>query len=381
MKAFGKVCVVFGSSYLLDFDELFRELQASYTIGYAGLFSNLQQSYLVLQTTPKKTYMALGKVTKIFEPFVQEFQVLPGVDNKVFGYTLIEERGRFRTRGGKRQLKTPSQLKITYLFTNPLGEEDVSHITPEQVDRLVGSEDEVVRYFDRLFDASTKREMMANEWGKFRRYSREKVRRWDKQEKSSLCRQLGIKPVSESNPDIQEDPGDGDKLEAPPVYDPDSDSEGNVQRKRNLLENIFVEIAPETRKDDFLKEFEILLLENPHNSNVIASTKDGYFKYFDGRRWVKAHKRDFSDKVTRTRVQKAGEILGKLKQISAFTRNQVSKMVALLVESTIGSEAIKDGVLAAENQEARLKLVQNKIERVGTLQNGVSHTTWKGLGV
>lgn len=373
MKAYGKVCVVFGSSYLVDFEELLRQLQASYIIGYAGLFSNPQQTYMVLQTPPKKTYMALRKVTKICKTFVQDFEVLPGVDERVFGYTLLEERGRFRTRGGKRR----KQFKTTYLYTNALGEEDVSHITPEQVDQLVGSEDEVVQFFDRNYNAGTKKEMMAKEWAKFRRFSREKVRRWDKQENTSLCRQLGIKPVSESNPDIEEDDS-RDKLSAPPIYDPDSDSEGNVQRKRKLLRNIFVERAPEMRKDDFLKEFELLLFENPHNSNVIASTKDGYFKYFDGRRWVKAYKRDFFDKVTRTRIRKAGEILGKL---SDFTGDQVSKMVTLL-NSTIGSEleAIKDGVLAAENQEARLKL--NKIERVGTLKNGTkTQITWEELGV
>lgn len=104
-----------------------------------------------------------------------------------------------------------------------------------------------------------------------------------------------------------------------PTYDPDSDSEGNVERKRKLLRNTFIERAPELRKDDFLKEFEILLLENPHNSNVIASTKDGYFKYLDGRRWIKAFNKDFFDKVTMTRIFKAEEILKKLK-LSDFTK-------------------------------------------------------------
>ena len=397
MKVYGKITVVLSSCCLLDFDELVNELNIHYPIGYAGLFSTTPKTFLVLKTLPKRTCMALGKVAKICAEFVHDFEVLPGVDKEVFRYQALEERGGFRTHGGKRsKIKKSNKPQPTiYLYTNALGQEDVSHIASEGVEDLVGSEDDVVQFFDKNYTTSAKKIITLEEWKKFRSYSRRKVRRWEKQEKlQGLCEELGIKKASES--DSESDTEFNERLSTRPVYDPDSDSEGNVERKRKLLRNSFIERAPEMRKEVFLKAFEVLLLENPHNSNVIASTKDGYFKYFDGRRWIKAYNKDFFDKVTMKRIVKAQEMLKRVK-LPDFTGNQVSLMVKSLLISRHGAEvdmqlkdkvdadAVRDGILAAENQEVRIGLVEStnkkKVERVGkTVQRGVlRNTTWEKL--
>lgn len=383
MKAYAKICVVFSPDSLLDFEELVREIETQYRIGYAGLFSTLSKTHLVLQTLPNSTRMAMGKVAKICEKFFRGFDVQPVVDSNIFRYRALEERGQFRTRGGKRSKTT------IYLHTNALGQEDVSHITPERFERLVGSEDEVVDFFDRNYSANSKEMTVKEEWEEFRRFSRRKVRRWEKQEKlQGLCQELGIKETSQPESDSDSE-FTSSTISSCPVYDPDSDSEGNVGRKRKLLRNIFIERAPELKKDDFLKDFELLLLENPHNSNIIASTKDVYFKFFDGTRWVKAYNKDFFNKVTTGRILKAGEILKKLK-LPDFTRNLVSSIVTLLVNSGSevdlflrdNTEAVKDGILAAENQEVRLGLVKKKVTRVGVdhfNNDVVRNTTWEEL--
>lgn len=47
-----------------------------------------------------------------------------------------------------------------------------------------------------------------------------------------------------------------------------------MERKRKLLRNKFIKRAPELKKDNFLKDFETLLLQKKHNSNIVASTKE-----------------------------------------------------------------------------------------------------------
>ena len=389
MKAYAKICVVFSSDALLDFDEVVEELQTQYRIGYAGLFSDSPtKTYLVLQTLPNRTRMALGKVGKICGRFFGDVEVHPGVQPNIFCYRPLEERGLFRTRGGKRS-KAQKLKNTIYLHTNALGQEDVSHITPERLELLVGSEDELVDFFDRNYTANSKNMLVAEEWKKFRRFSRRKVRRWETQENlQGWCQGLGIEETSELECEVEYE-STSSKLSECPVYDPDSDSEGNVERKRKLLRNIFIERAPELKKDDFLKDFETLLLENPHNSNIIASTKEVCFKFFDGTRWVKAYNKDFFDKVTTGRIWKAREILTKL-ELPDFTSNQVSSMVTQLLSSGSevdlflrdNEEAVRNGILAAENQEVRLGLVHKKVVRVGVdhvNKDVVRNTTWEKL--
>ena len=372
MKVYAKLRVVFPSSPLFDLGELVEQLEKHYRIGYAGLFSvSTSKTCLVLQTHSKRTRMSIGKIRKVVGAFVAHVEVLTGVDN-FLDLQLLEERGRFRTRGGSRRT---SRVK---LHVNALGEEDLSHITSEQVEALVGSEDEVVDFFDRNYSARVKKSIIVAEWEKFRRYSRNKVRRWDQQQRlgGRLCREIGIRETMELDSDFEDDLQQVSKR---PVYDPDSDSEGNAERKRKLLRLRFLEQAPDLKKDDFLKEFEALIFENPHNSNVMASTKDAYFKYFDGQLWRKDSNKNFFPKVTMARISKATEISEKL-QLSEFTRDQVSSMVTQLESLKDTTEAVKDGILAAENQEARIQLVPRKVVRVGFNPEDQSDAvTWEEL--
>lgn len=325
MKVYAKLRVVFSSNALLDLEELVAQLEKHYRVGYAGLFSTpTNKTCLVLQTLPRSTRMSIGKITKVVRAFVVDFEVLPVAPTTLdfSDLRLLEERGSFRTRGGKRGKRGG----IWSLSINALGEEDVSHITPEHLEALVGSEDEVVDFMDGIISPDAKNSIIVAEWDKFRRFSRNKVRRWDKQQGlgGSLCRELGILEKLEPEFEIQEH----SKVSKRPVYDPDSDSEGNAERKRKLLKMKFLELAPELKKDDFLRDFEVLIFENPHNSNTL--TKDRV--YFDGKLWVKTDTKDFFHRVTMARISKATEVLEKL-QLSDFARDQVSATVTQLLRS------------------------------------------------
>lgn len=159
------------------------------------------------------------------------------------------------------------------LYTHALGGgEDTSHIKMCHLDDLVGSEDEVVALFERNYTPNAKRLIAELEWRRFRRYSRNKVRRWDQNSRSDLCGLHGIQGKEEeyASSDTDGEEGSGDFVSTPPLYDPDSDSDGNRVRKRKLFRAKLVEQAPKIRKDDFLKQFEMLILENPDNCNVIS---------------------------------------------------------------------------------------------------------------
>lgn len=320
----------------------------------------------------------------------------------------------------KKTKKTKTKTNVIHLHINALGEEDISHITARHLDGLVGTVDDVVGFFERNYVPNVRKKIMNREWEKFRRFARERVRQWDRQQQTrdpahkSLCESLSIKESSGDSCESEESDDDDlhppaqtplvkeeevEILLRPPVYDPNSDSEGNADRKRKLLRDRLVEEAPAIRKDDFLKDFEGLIFKNPHNSNVIASTKEGYFKYFDGERWIKLYNKEFFDEVSMTRVKKADETLQKLVKegdLSEFTRSQVSSMVKRLFRFGVGTEmdrflrdnrdTTRDGILAAENQEAHLAFVERKLKRkivrVGkdtTEEDVVRGSTWKKL--
>lgn len=400
MKSYTTVVVVFRADSLLDFDELIEDLESQYRIGYAGLFYSDSSVRLVLQTIPRSACFVFDKVAKICAPY-QIVEILPFDKNLSSLGEVLQLRGRLRAWGGSRRrtIKTKRIPRSNVrLYTHALGKEDVSHIKISHLRDLVGSEDEIVAFFERNYTPNAKRRIAESEWRKFRRYSRDKVRRWDEFSGSDLCGLHGIQgkeeEYSSSDSDGEEDLGNVGAPSTPPLYDPDSDSEGNRARKRKLFRAKLVEQAPKMRKEDFLKGFEMLILDNPHNSNVIASTKDGYFKYFDGNRWIKAYNEDFFNQVTLTRISKAADLLKHVSTTSTgseFTRRQVAEMVRLLLKNGEGSEidnfvrdntgAVKDGILAAENQGSRLEFAERalkrKIVRVGSKKEGLCDVTWK----
>lgn len=395
MKSYTTAAVVFRADSLLDFDELLEDLDSQYRIGYAGLFYSGSTVHLVLQTVPRSACFVFDKVAKICAPY-EIVEILPFDKNLSSLGEVLQQRGRLRAWGGSRRrtIKTvrvsTARVSTVRLYTNALGKEDVSHIKISHLRDLVGSEDEIVAFFERNYTPNAKRRIVESEWRKFRRYSRDKVRRWDEFSGSDLCGLHGIQGKEKECCSSDSDDGVPSR---PPLYDPDSDSEGNRARKRKLFRAKLVEQAPEMRKDEFLKGFEMLILDNPHNSNVIASTKDGYFKYFDGNRWIKAYNEDFFNRVTLTRISKAADLLkpATFTGSAEFTRSQVASMVRLLLKNGEGSEidkfvrdntgAVKDGILAAENQGSRLELAERalkrKIVRVGSKKEGLCDVTWK----
>ena len=447
MKKFTKVRVSFDVESLLDFDQILHELQQHYAIGFAGLYKGDRGVWLYIQRDfNTKTCMTLGKISKICNKVAAVVAVEPFDTFEEVEEELIESFGALRHVGAKGHLPrkrnaasnaeakaqsnaesntesknttstrshnttttqshnttTTTNIEHLHLHINALGEEDVSHITKETLESFVGTADQVVRRLHGLFTPAYKHSVIKKKWKAFRRYARQKVRRWDEQERNkdpdykSMGDSWGIRPPTYES-EAEDDEYDHD-LSKPPLYDPDSDSENNSRIKQELLRETLLEESPSQYKDDFLRDFEDWVYQNPHNSNVIASTKEGYFKYFDGKCWIKLYNKRFFNKVTASRVLKMDELLHTLVaqgELTEFCRDQVSQMVTKLFELSQGdelerfmadhTETTKDGILAAENQGVRLasveQTIQRLIKRVGSLTTRgdvARNSTWEDL--
>lgn len=362
-KTYSKALAIFDDGYPLDFEEVVAGLETKYRLGYAGLFHSDRSILVAMQVLPKSTCLRLEVVQNICQNYndAGNVKVVPLEKDtmKEFG-EAVTQKGQLRGWGGSRKRRRRNDDDL-----HALGHEDLSHISVEKLKDLVGTEDEVLAFFRKNCDKLTRLDTVARQWEKYRVFSRNKVRRWDDQEKSNLCQQYGISgyyeeeedsEVSESENSTEDSESDDDddddsndyRIQKKPEYDPDSDSEGNQNRKEHLLRLKFLSSAPRARKDTFLQGFEELLLQNPKNRNVMATTKEAYFKYYSGTKWVKAPKQDFFQVVTLSRISKASECNQTLKW--GFAHCQISKMVRLLRNESDSKDIVAQGILTAENR-------------------------------
>ena len=396
----------------MDFEQLLHDLRSVYKLGFAGLFKVDEGISLFIQRQGDSTRMALGKINKICTKLadvvdIEEFETPEG--------ELIESFGEFRSMGRKSQSGTQEvnvESKNTtttttttkshnttnntnchnttnttniHLHINALGEEDVSHINLED---LIGTREEVINRVKSLMSSNHRKKVMEEEWAISRRAERRRVRLWQRQQDPDLnIRESDSESTSESEP----------TLKRPPIYDPDSDSEENLKKRRACLDMGILKRFPEYKYEDFLTEFEELLFDNPHNSNIKARTKEKYFSFFDGESWIKSEKRQFFHEVTKSRIAKADEAFQKLTdegKMSEFARDQVSSIINKLFDFSTGTEMelflrdtreqVEKGILEAERNGDRLRkiasLLKRKIVRVGDKEGDVVHdSTWEDL--
>lgn len=377
---------------MVDFDQLLNDVQSEYQIGFAALYKVNQGISLFIQRQGVSTRMALEKIKKICSKVAEVVKVVPF---DTCEGELIESFGNFRPRGGKAPNLTKSHKTTIHLYINALGEEDTSHITKDLFEDFVGSREDVVECLEAELKPSVLRTLKKEEWGDFRSFLRKRLRLWDKQNSSNMCATVNVRKEESDEEDFQEDSGEEPILTRAPIYDPDSDSEGNLKRKRQCMIDGLLSKNIDLCFEDLLTSFNVEVSGNPHNNNVKASTKDAYFKYFDGERWIKCQKGEFFDVVTTKRAEKLKETFDRLEGgMSEFTKDQASCMIDKLVDFTKGmngafgetKDIVKKGILEADKQRSRLvhieKSIARRIEGVGkeTLgHNVVRDSTWEGL--
>jgi len=187
----------------------------------------------------------------------------------------------------------------------------------------------------------------------------------------------------------------------PVEYDSDPDSEYNKETKRRTEEISLLEESARYRTFTIPHEMASLLYENPHNSNVIASTKSGDIKYFNGKSWVKIST-DELDQIVENWIQKTRQTVEMFKNHSDsdFAKSNEAQYATNVLDMLEDGESVhvseqkgctkfakKRSLICIENMNMRLKGVGSvtgkRVKRVSGRENGlknvVRNTTWEQL--
>ena len=297
MSNWTRLCVAFEADSILDVQAIYDELSGHYRLGYAGLYACETHSSLYLQTVAIDARMSPGKVYKICKELgplklPQTFKHRNG--------SLVSEVGVFRAAGGQKGKKAVTPTGTTTMnninrISNtvlvqicPLGQEDVSHITVQQFNKIFGnSKEEVVRKMKDELSEENYQQIVDEAWEGlqnvlFTRFFEE--------------REAAAKPSdSESEDDSDEAPmmtpskymRELNVNGEPIKYDPDRSSEYNKEVKRVMATVSILERNLVEKSVSLPHEFAELLYSSPHNLNVRHPSKAGYIEYFDGKTWVK----------------------------------------------------------------------------------------------
>ena len=176
-------------------------------------------------------------------------------------------------------------------------------------------------------------------------------------------------------------------------YDLDSDSEENYKKKRDLLYERLSTLSRNHYSGDFIQSFEDMLYQNPHNVNVFCCIDRAVFQYFNGKKWVKANKRDYFEKIIVRRIHKANEINKEFERTELMLKTEgirVHEILFSLLETPVSSplrkEIVKDSIILSENRKRDLSLIKEtygrKIRKVRVASNMTirnMYDTWEKL--
>lgn len=316
-----KLVIRFDRESELNVTSIHEHVGTLYDIGYSGLFSCDGYFAVYIQGLHNNIRMAPGKIMKKCQHFgdiesVQKFVNREG--------TLIREVGCFRKHGRETAQDVINKTKNTgdhinihgdhntvnnvtnidnsvtnnidntviNLHIHAFGEEAVQHITLEQLKKLIGDKEKNIEATKKDLTKNHRYDQVVDDaWKTFRdkqklKIDTEKTRKIE-EEGSKTSKRAGesLPPVeSDSSGDEEEDepsfPGEPVRFEA------DSDSEYNKVLRVRVENRAMLHEAGNSRAYDLPHEMAQLFYSNPHNSNIVGSTKSGDVKYFDGTRWI-----------------------------------------------------------------------------------------------
>lgn len=408
-----KLAILFAAGSDVGLKAISEQVSQQYGIGYAGLYDCDGHRAVYLQAADKKIRMAPRKLQKMCRRFgeiksVEKYQERDG--------DMIEEVGTFRTRG--RQSKDES-MKVTtnihgdhntvhqhidrsvtnnitnvdnsviHLHIHALGEEDLSHISLERLKEVIMSREENINVTKNSLEQKLSEAA----------YAARVHRLWEKNRRIKRHKRMNTEPVLMS--DCSDDEGDLILKGEPVEYDSDLDSEYNKETKRRTEELSLLEESAKYRGFTIPHEVASLLFENPHNSNVIASTKSGDIKYFNGISWVKIST-DELDQIVENWIQKTRQTVEMFKNHSDsdFAQSNEAQYVTNVLDMLEDGVTVhvneqkgcskfakKRSLICIENMNMRLKGVESvtgrRVKRVSGrepgLQNIVRNTTWDEL--
>lgn len=340
-----KLVVLFHQDCALNIGAIYDQIRICYDVGYAGLYKCDGYQAVYIQSAHKGIRMAPGKLEKKCQRFgeigdVQKYEKREG--------TLIREVGCFRNQGRQPADKVINKTKNTgdhinihgdhnsvsidnsvtnnidntviNLHIHAFGEEAVQHITLEQLKKLIGDKEKNIEATKKDLTKNHRYDQVVDDaWRTFRDKQKLKIdtencrRVVEEGRKTSKRAGETLPPVeSDSSGDEEEDepsfPGEPIRFEA------DSDSEYNKEVRIRVENRAMVYEAGKCRAYDLPHEMAQLFYSNPHNSNIVGSTKSGDVKYFDGTRWIQTTVNQMLEVITDNWKLKTKETVELLEQ-------------------------------------------------------------------
>jgi len=435
----------------VDFEKVVKILgKCPYDISYIGLYRDDDIYLVFIQTSNVNSKMFPDKIRKICQGFSDDIlDVSPY--KKVCGVFIKDNGEVFKKWGGERKGNPTIKLCI-----NAVGEEDVSHITPEMMMGILKSYKFLLEIFKENYGEEKFNQYFNEIWSDYRKKCRKEIRDWDKRHsdgKNTLEKSLNLPEITYSSggefvyeDDVPEESGeesgeeseDGSNDESEETegseehkdesvdatkelseesddeffgemvkdykkymedsaesysYDLDSDSEQNLKKKRDLLYERLSTLSRKHYSGDFIQSFEDMLYQNPHNVNVFCCIDRATFQYFNGKKWVKANKRDYFEKIIVRRIHKANEINKEFDRTELMLKTEgirVHEILFSLLETPVSSplrkEIVKDSIILSENRKRDLSLIKEtygrKIRKVRVASNITIrniYDTWEKL--
>jgi len=320
MSSSTRLAVRFSAGKLLELEAIHDSLCRSYNVGYAGLYDCGTYGTVYIQTATKKARMAPGKVLKICS---EHGEVLgkPATFKRRDG-NLVSEVGDFRKSGTHKcsslatndhatvinNVTTINNNRVTnndnrvinntniYISINPVGGEDLSHITLERFKSILcDSKEELHEYVRKQHASEDEYEtVIERAWQAVRNVLYQKH-----------CEQNHGPPLAENaEPEIADDAGESSDdedddgadypINTPEIlaemlvdgeamrYDTPEDSQYNQQARERVGAVTMLDLAAVDKSYKLPYEMAELIFENPHNVNVVHAKKAGFFEYFDG---------------------------------------------------------------------------------------------------
>lgn len=368
-----------------------------YRVGYIGLFETetelnlyiqLESNYQMSPSKLQKDLSDFGKILNLPEPFTSMEGTLVC---KIGEFINVGRKTGSRVIDGRVDDSTNNSTNNVSLFINPLGKEDVSHISYEDFVGILKSKEDIEEIIESTYSDKHKASLFTRDWTKYRRSRRRLVRRWDELNSNgnnTLANYFGIDEMtysSEEECDKCDKKEDFTDMKHPPEYDEDSESEDNYIKKYEIKEDIVKRLCfdfeCERYNTEFLDEFEKLLCYNPHNGNVWACTNKGTFKHFDGKRWITSDKADYFETIIRSRLEKAHEFLNNTRKSKdnygpdeMLILKMLNKMNGLRDNQYDYRKIVKNSVILSENNNRKIWNSSKKIKRVSEKENNTKYS-------
>lgn len=343
-----KLRVTFEEESVVDFSEILGTIGELYDLGYMGISEGSGPKILYLQTSSYNVRMVPRKIQRFCQQFGNIVDISPFL---TIPAGVTSEIGEMREIGRRSELPVSSKrkpggnTKTAQNHLNALGEEDISHITADMLDKMMGpEEDSLQTTFENLGNIDVFNQVM---------------RRWRILRQCQRSSLEGQKTKGHEVHDYNTFDGNAFLEKHSVTYDEDSDSDGNIQARRVLNKEFLLQSNVLRIYVKFIQLFEKLLYDDPKNSNVRASPRLGYFEYFEDGHWIaKRVSEDYFSTVIRKRVMKVGEVVAKL-EMSPFLKGQLLGIRQAYEvcenDKVMNRDVVQRSVLNAKNQMNSLR--------------------------